>query len=68
MMGSDYVIKAIAWILSLLGAAGVIAGLLGFFGPVVISFNPWLLTIIGFLILLSGYGLMTKDLDDLEIQ
>jgi hypothetical protein len=61
MMGSDYLIRAIAWVLGLIGGAGVIAGLLGFFGPVVVHFNPWLLTIVGFLILLSGYGLMLED-------
>lgn len=60
-------IKAVAWLLSLIGAAGVIAGLLGFFGPVIISFNPWALTIVGFMVLLFGYGLMSADLDD-EIQ
>ena len=63
-MESGYMVKAIAWLLSLIGAAGVIAGLLGFFGPVIISFNPWVLTIVGFIIFLSGYGLMTADLDD----
>jgi hypothetical protein len=67
MMRSGYLVKAIAWLLSLIGAAGVIAGLLGFFGPVIISFSPWVLTIVGFLIFLSGYGLMTADLED-EIQ
>ena len=59
MMGSGYMGKAIAWLLSLVGAAGVIAGLFGFFGVAI--------TIVSFLILLSGYGLMTADLED-EIQ
>lgn len=63
-MGSDYMVKAIAWLLSVVGVAGVIAGLLGFFGPVVISFNPWVLTIVGSLIFFLGYGLMTADLED----
>ena len=65
MMGSEYLIKAIACLLILVGAAGFIAGLLGFFGPVVVSVNPWFLTIVGFLVLLSGYGLMTRDLDEI---
>lgn len=64
MMGSDYVIKVVAWLISLVGATGVIAGILGFFGPVVISFNPWVLTIVGFLVLLFGYGMMGVELDD----
>jgi hypothetical protein len=66
MMGSEYLVKAIACILVLIGAAGFIAGLLGFFGPVIVSVSPWLLTSLGFLILLSGYGLMTRDLDEIH--
>ena len=64
-MGSEYLIKAIACLLILVGAAGFIAGLLGFFGPVVVSVNPWLLTSFGLVVLLSGYGLMTRDLDEI---
>lgn len=64
MMGSEYLIKAIAGLLILIGGACFISGLLGFFGPVVVSINPWFLTIAGFLVLLSGYGLMTRDLDE----
>jgi hypothetical protein len=64
MMGSEYMIKVLAWLLSIVGAAGVIAGLLGFFGPVIVGFSPWILTIVGFLFLLSGYGLMNRDLDE----
>ena len=66
MMGSEYIIKAIACLLIVNGAAGLIAGLLGFFGPLVVSVNPWLLTCLGVLILLSGYGLMTRDLDEIH--
>ncbi len=58
MMGSEYFIKVIACLLIVIGASGVIAGLLGFFG------NPWLLTIFGSLLLLSGYGFMTRHLDE----
>jgi hypothetical protein len=65
MMGSEYMVKVLAWLLSIVGAAGVIAGLLGFFGPVVISLSPWISLIVGFLLLLSGYGLMTRDLDEI---
>lgn len=64
-MGSEYFTKVVAWLLSLIGAAGIIAGLLGFFGPVVVGFSPWLLTIVGGLLLLSGYGLMNRDLDEI---
>jgi len=58
MMGSEYLIKAIACLLILIGTSGIIAGLLGFFG------SPWLLTIFGSLFLLSGYGFMTRNLDE----
>lgn len=64
MMESEYVIKVVAWLFSIIGAAGVIAGLLGFFGPALVGFSPWILTIGGFLFVLSGYGLMNKDLDE----
>lgn len=64
-MTSEYVKMAIAWMLSLLGALGVIAGLLGFFGPVVINFSPWVLTTVGFVVLLFGYGIMNTDLDEM---
>lgn len=63
-MESDYVIKVVAWLLSLAGGAGVVSGLLGFFGPNIFSFNPWVLTISGLLIFLFGYGMMSVDLDD----
>lgn len=66
-MESQYVVKTVAWLLCILGAAGVVAGLVGFFGPVIISLNPWLLTIGGFMIFLSGFGLMTADIED-EVQ
>jgi hypothetical protein len=65
MMGSEYLVKGIACLLILVGAAGFIAGLLGFFGPLVISVSPWLLTSAGLVMLLSGYGLMTRDLDEI---
>jgi hypothetical protein len=65
MMGSEYVKRAVAWLMNLLGASGVIAGLLGFFGPVVVDFNPWLLTIMGCLVMLSGYGVLHTDLDEM---
>jgi hypothetical protein len=67
MMGSEYLVKVVAWLLSIIGAAGLIAGLLGFFGPVLpalVGLSPWLLTIVGFLFILSGYGLMNRDLDE----
>lgn len=66
-MESGYVVKTIAWLLSLVGAAGLISGVLSFFGSVIVGINPWLLTIGGFMIVLSGFGLMTADIED-EVQ
>jgi len=66
-MESGYVVKTIAWLLSLIGASGLIAGLLGFFGHAILGINPWLLFIGGFMIVLSGFGLMTVDIED-EVQ
>ncbi|MEI9919457.1 MAG: hypothetical protein WDO14_11715 [Bacteroidota bacterium] len=59
-MGSELLIKAIACLLIVFGASGIIAGLMGFFG------SPWLLTVFGSLFLLSGYGFITRDLDEIK--
>lgn len=59
-------LKALALLLVFVGSAGVIAGLLGVFGPDVISISPWLLVILGAFFFLSGYGLLRKDLDEFE--
>lgn len=56
--------RALAFIMAILGAVGLITGLLGVFGPRVISLSPWLLVIVGFLVFLSGYGLLRKDPDE----
>jgi hypothetical protein len=58
------IMKTLAYIMTFLGAVGLITGLLGVFGPRVIAVSPWLLTILGLLIFLSGYGLLRKDLDE----
>jgi hypothetical protein len=58
--------KALALLFVFVGAAGLIIGLLGVFGPDVIAISPWALTILGFFLFLSGYGLLRKDLDEFE--
>lgn len=47
-MVSDYIVKAVAWLLSIAGAACVVAGL----------------TFGGILMALFGVGLMTSELED----
>jgi hypothetical protein len=59
-------IKALALLMVFAGAVGFITGLLGVFGPDVVSVSPWLLTILGLIFFLSGYGLFRKDLDEFE--
>jgi len=58
-------VKALAFLLVFVGAAGFVTGLLGVFGPDVVAISPWLLTIMGFFFFLSGYGLLRKDLDEI---
>ena len=57
-------VKALAFLLVFVGAAGFVTGVLGVFGPDLISISPWILTVLGFLFFLSGYGLLRKDLDE----
>lgn len=59
-------LKALALLMVFIGAAGFVTGLLGIFGPDVVSVSPWILTILGLLFFLSGYGLLRKDLDEFE--
>lgn len=56
--------RVLAFVMTFVGAVGLITGLLGVFGPRVVSVSPWLLTVLGFLFFFSGYGLLRKDLDE----
>lgn len=56
--------RVLAFIMTFLGALGLITGLLGVFGPRIIAMSPWLLIVLGFFVFLSGYGLLRKDLDE----
>jgi uncharacterized membrane protein len=56
-------IKAIGIILIVLGAVGLIVGILGIFGTLSVRISPWALAIIGVLLLPSGTGLLKRRRD-----
>lgn len=60
-------IKILALILVVLGIAGLIIGVLGIFGPNVITLNPWAMAILGFIFFVSGIGLLKRRRDTDEI-
>ena len=51
-------IKIIGLILILVGAAGLVLGVPGVFGPNLVNLNPWALAILGFVFFGSGIGLL----------
>jgi hypothetical protein len=59
-------VKVLALLFVFIGAASLVTGLLGMFGPDLVAVSPWLLTILGLFLFLSGYGLFRKDLDEFE--
>ena len=56
-----------ALILVVLGIAGLILGLLGLFGPNVVSLSPWAMAILGFIFFVSGIGLLKRRKDTDEV-
>lgn len=60
-------IKIVALILVVLGIAGLVIGVLGIFGPNMISLNPWAMAILGFIFFVSGIGLLKRRRDTDEI-
>lgn len=60
-------IKILALILVVVGIAGLILGVLGIFGPNIISLSPWALAILGFIFFVSGIGLLKRRRDTDEI-
>jgi hypothetical protein len=60
-------IKILALILVVLGIAGLVIGVLGIFGPNMISLNPWAMSILGFIFFVSGIGLLKRRRDTDEI-
>jgi hypothetical protein len=60
-------IKILALILVVLGIAGLVIGVLGIFGPNVVTLNPWAMAILGFIFFVSGIGLLKRRRDTDEI-
>ena len=60
-------IKILAMILILIGAAGLVMGVLGLFGPNVVALSPWALAILGIIFFISGIGLLKRRRDTDEI-
>ena len=60
-------IKILALVLVVLGIAGLIVGILGIFGPNIVSLSPWAMAILGFIFFVSGIGLLRNKKDTDEI-
>lgn len=60
-------IKILAMVLVLIGIIGLIMGVLGIFGPNLITLSPWALAILGFIFFVSGIGLLKRRRDTDEI-
>ena len=60
-------IKILALVLVVLGIAGLVIGVLGIFGPNVVTLNPWAMAILGFIFFVSGIGLLKRRRDTDEI-
>jgi hypothetical protein len=60
-------IKGLAFLLTLVGIAGLVLGILGIFGRNYAQFNPWALGILGLIFFTSGIGLLKsrpRDTDE----
>lgn len=60
-------IKILALILVVLGIAGLIIGVIGIFGPDIVTLSPWALAILGFIFFVSGIGLLKRRRDTDEV-
>ena len=60
-------IKIIGLILTLVGFAGLILGVLGIFGRDLVALSPWALAILGIIFFGAGIGLLKRRRDTDEI-
>lgn len=51
-------IKSIGFLLTIVGIAGLILGVLGIFGTNYTGFSPWALAILGLIFFSAGIGLL----------
>lgn len=61
-------IKALAFLLTLLGFVALSMGVLGLFGKDVVSLSPWALTILGFIFFIGGISMLKSRRDTDEIR
>ena len=54
-------IRIIALSLTVLGIVGLILGVVGIFGPNIVTLSPWALAILGIIFFSSGIGLLKRD-------
>lgn len=56
-------IKALAFLLTLVGLVSLSMGVLGIFGPDIVALSPWALAILGFIFFLGGLSLLKQRRD-----
>jgi len=52
--------KTIAVLLTLIGAVGLVLGIIGIFGSNLVSISPWALAIIGIIFFTAGIGILKR--------
>ena len=60
-------IKAMAFLLTLVGFVALTMGVLGIFGTDIVDINPWALAILGLIFFTGGLGLLKRRRDTDEI-
>lgn len=60
-------IKAIAFLLTLVGFVSLTMGVLGIFGEDLVDFHPWALAILGLIFFSGGISLLKRRRDTDEI-
>lgn len=60
-------IKILAMILTLVGIAGLIIGVIGIFGSNLVALNPWAAAILGLIFFFAGVSMLQRRRDTDEI-
>jgi hypothetical protein len=53
-------IRTLALLLTIVGIAGLVLGILGIFGKDLVALSPWALAILGLIFFSSGIGLLKQ--------
>ncbi len=56
-------IKGLGIVLTIVGAIGLILGVIGIFGSNVVNISPWALAIIGIIFFVTGAGMLKRRRD-----